>query len=117
MDDIKEINPSLLDCSQKELAFIRINYPGAAEFVKNEIDFSEFLDLTARLTGPGKRKRGQSTHSNIPYCFPSSIPNGTIFAMKANFATDGLGGAHIQTFSQSKESSEVIWAGTDPGMA
>jgi hypothetical protein len=31
--------------------------------------------------------------------------------MKANSADDGLGGAHIQTFSQSKESSEVIWRG------
>jgi len=52
MDDIKEINPSLFYCSQKEQAFIRINYPGAAEFVKNEIDFSEFLRLKARLSGP-----------------------------------------------------------------
>ena len=47
----------------------------------------------------------------IPYHFNSSIPNGTNFAMKADSADDGLGGAHIQTFSQSKESSEVIGEG------
>jgi hypothetical protein len=53
-----------------------------------------------------RQVRAQSTRSKFLTIFPSSIPNGTIFAMKADSADDGLGGAHIQTFSQSKERGE-----------
>ena len=52
MDDIEEINPSVMDCSQKELAFIKIKYPGSEDFIKNKIDFSKFLNLKAKLVGP-----------------------------------------------------------------
>ena len=65
MDDIEEINPSVMDCSQKELAFIDIKYPGSEDFIKNKIDFSKFLNFAAQfLKGKNSRRLKNSEKRN-----------------------------------------------------